>query len=122
MVEESGQITFDLLGALSKPNDVVYGTCFGTEKPRCIFFDFREFRKLDDGTESFHIEGRYLVFDAKDFGEASTALGIVKFCGTKRIDSLEAFPLQSHSSEKGVRRELTDCGRKFLAFGESHHQ
>jgi hypothetical protein len=48
--------------------------------------------------------------------------GIVKFRGTKRIDSLEAFPLQYHPNEKGVRRELIDCGRKFLAFGESHHQ
>lgn len=122
LVEENGEITFDLLWALFKPNDVVYGTCFGTEKPRCIVFDFEEVRKLDDGTEYFHIEGRYLDFDGKDFGEASTALGIVKLRGTKRIDSLEAFPLQYHPNEKGVRRELIDCGRKFLAFGESHHQ
>ena len=29
---ESGEITYDLLWALFKPNSTIYSTCFGTEK------------------------------------------------------------------------------------------
>ena len=115
-----GEITYDVLWALFKPNDIVYGTCLGTQKPRCVIFDSGEVKKLDDGTEYFHIEGRYLDFDGKNFGHASTALGIFKFRGTKRIDKLEAFPLKYHPNEKEVRRQLTDCGKKFLTLGGSH--
>ena len=116
----SGEITYDVLWALFKPNDIVYGTCLGTRKPRCVIFDSGEVKKLDDGTEYFHIEGRYLDFDGKNFGHASTALGIFKFRGTKRVDKLEAFPLKYHPNEKEVRRQLTDCGKKFLTLGGSH--
>jgi hypothetical protein len=72
-------------------------------------------KTLDDDTEYFHIEGRYLDFDGKDFGQASTALGISKFRGTKYIDSLDAVPLKYHPNEKDVRCELIDCGKRFLA-------
>jgi hypothetical protein len=72
---------------------------------------------LDDGTEYFHIEGRYLDFDGENFGHASTALGIFKFRGTKRVDKLEAFPLKYHPNEKEMRHQLTDCGEKFLKLG-----
>ena len=122
LVAKSQEITFDLLWALFKPNDIVYGKCFGTEKPRCIIFDSGEVRKLEDGTEYFHIGGRYLDFNGKEFGEATTVLGIVKFDGAKRIDGLEAFPFQHHPRADVVRRELVDCGRKFQALLGSHHR
>src|ERR1700712_3510333 len=56
---ESREITFDLLWALFKPNDFVYGKCLGSDKPRCVKFDLGEVRTLEDDTEYFHIEGRY---------------------------------------------------------------
>ena len=99
-----GEITYDVLWALFKPNDKVYGTCLGTRKPRCIIFDSGEEKKLDDGTEYFYIKGRYLDFDGKNFGHALIALGIFKFRGTKRVDKLEAFPLKHHPNEKEMRR------------------
>jgi hypothetical protein len=116
------EITFNLLWTLFKPNDIVYGNCFGTKKPRCIIFDSGEIRKLDDGTEYFHIRGRYLDFNGKDFGEAYTVLGIITFSGAKRIDSLEAFPFRYHPREQAVRRDLIGCGRKFHALVGSHHR
>lgn len=119
---KSREITFDLIWALFKPNSIVYGECFGTKKPRCIRFDYGEVKTLDDGTKYYHVEGQYLDFDGKDFGLASTALGIHKFRGTKRIDKLETFPLKYHPNEKEVRCELIDCGVKFLALRGMHHR
>ena len=37
-----GEITYDLLWALFKPNTPVYTTCFGTKKPRCVTYDSGE--------------------------------------------------------------------------------
>jgi hypothetical protein len=78
------------------------------------FGDNEQGKTSDDGTEYFHIEGRYLDFDGKDFGQASTALGISKFRGTMST-ALDAVPLKYHPNEKDVRCELIDCGKRFLA-------
>jgi hypothetical protein len=40
----------------------------------------------------FHLECRYLDFNGRVFGEAVTQLDITRFCGGRRIDSLESFP------------------------------
>jgi hypothetical protein len=40
------EITYDLLWALFKPNIVVYTTYYGTGKPRCVRYYFREERMM----------------------------------------------------------------------------
>lgn len=119
---DSGEITYDLLWALFKPNTVVYGKCLGTKKPRCIKYDFGEEKSVDDDHEYFYIEGRYLDFNGKLFGEALTALGISKFRGAKPINSLEAYPFQYHQSIDEEKKELVNCGRKFIALMGIHHR
>jgi hypothetical protein len=47
------------------------------------------------------------------FGEVSTALGIGKFRGTKKINSIVAFPL--------MYQERETCGRRFLKLVDVHH-
>lgn len=37
-----GEITYDLLPLLFKPNTLVYTTCFSTKKPRCVTYDSAE--------------------------------------------------------------------------------
>ncbi|PMD60368.1 uncharacterized protein K444DRAFT_642994 [Hyaloscypha bicolor E] len=85
---EKREITYDLLWAFFKPNAVIYTTCVGTGKPRCVKYDFSEERKQIDGVEYFYIGYYYLDSDGKVFGEVLTALGIEKFRGTRRINSL----------------------------------
>jgi hypothetical protein len=115
------EITYDLLWAFFKPNAVLYTTCVGTGKPRCVKYDFSEERKQIDGVEYFHIGCHYLDSDGKVFGEVSTALGIEKFRGTRRINSLGVFPLPYHQKEKETRAYLEKCGRKFLSLMSVHH-
>ena len=43
----------------------------------------------------FHLEYRYVDFDGKVFGETSIELAILQSRGTKRISSLDAFPLET---------------------------
>ncbi len=116
------EITYDLLWALFKPNMVVYTTCFGTGKPRCVKYHFGEERTIDNGVEYFHLECHYVDFDGKAFGETPIELAILKFRGIKRIDSLNTFPLEYHSNKDKVKAHLIQCGRKFISLIGVHHR
>lgn len=109
----SGEIPYDLLWALFKPNTFAYTTCPGTKKPRCIKYDFGEERTTSDGAVYFHIKGRYVDFNGKVFGEVPIDTGILKFRGSKPINSLDVFPLRYHENADQVRAELVKCGQKF---------
>ena len=47
------------------------------------------------------------------FGEVPIDTGILKFRGSKPINSLDIFPLQYHENVDQVRAELVKCGQKF---------
>lgn len=119
---EVQEITYDLLWALFKPNTVVYTTCFGTGKPRCVKYNSGEEKTTNNGVEYFHLECRYLDFDGKVFGETSVELVIPKFRGTRKVNSLDAFPLKYHSSKNKILAHLIDCGRKFVSLMGVHHR
>jgi hypothetical protein len=121
-LQESKEITYNLLWALFKPGALVYTTCFGSKKPRCVIYDSAEEKTSKFGVKYYNMECRYLDFNGEVFGEVSINLSIPKFHGAKRINTLEAFPLQYHSNESAVRADLLQCGRKFVSLMGSHHR
>ncbi|KAG4427614.1 hypothetical protein IFR05_016902 [Cadophora sp. M221] len=116
-----GEITYDLLPMLFKPNTTVYTTCLGTRKPRCVTYDSGEEKTSKSKAKYFSMDCRYFDFDGKTFGKTSTTLIISNFRGTKRINTLEAFPLKHHRDEIRVKSELIECGRKFVSLIGTHH-
>lgn len=118
---EHGEITYDLLWALFKPNTPVYTTCFGTKKPRCVTYDSAEEKMNRRKTRSFRMDCRYFDFDGIAFGRTSIELVIPKFRGVQRINTLPAFPLKYHLDEKQVKSDLVECGRKFVRLIGTHH-
>ena len=119
---EDYEITYDLLWALFKPNTVVHTTYLGTGKPRCVNYNSGEERTIDNGVEYFYLECRYIDFDSKVFGETSIELTILKFRRTKRINSLNAFPLEHHPNKNEVKVYLVDCGRRFVSLLGVHYR
>ncbi|KFZ15463.1 hypothetical protein V501_02714 [Pseudogymnoascus sp. VKM F-4519 (FW-2642)] len=121
---KNGEITYDLLSFLFKPNGLVYTTCRGTKKPRCIRFESGDAKTSTNGVDYFHIKGKYLEFDGKVLGKAPIETAILGFRGSRSINSLEAFPLQYHETEKNIRETLVKCGRKFCfsLIGKQHRQ
>ena len=111
---DHSEITYDLLPLLFKPNTLVYTRCFGTKKPRCVIYDSAEEKKNRSEEKYFSMACRYLDFDGKTFGIASINLAIPKFRGTKRINTLRAFPLKYHQDEKQAKADIVECGRKFV--------
>jgi hypothetical protein len=116
------EITYDLLWAVFKPNSMVYTTCFGTGKPRCVTYDGGEEKETSHGVKYYNMECRYLDYDGQVFGEASIDLAIVKFRGKKRISTLKAFPLQYHPDESVAKADIVECGRKFVSMLGAHHR
>jgi len=111
----TGYITYDLLWALFTSNCLVYTTCSGTHKHRCVRYDFGEEKKTVHSAKYWSLDCRYLDFNGEDLGLLPIELKIAKFRGAKRINTLEAFPLQYHVQATRIRADLLRCGRKFMS-------
>lgn len=59
---ESKEIIYNLLWALFKPGTLVYTTCFGTKKPRCVICDSGEEKTAKFRIKYYNIECRYRGF------------------------------------------------------------
>jgi hypothetical protein len=116
------EITYDLLWALFKANTLVYTTCQGTEKPRCIKYESAAEETTTTGVEYFHIKGSYLDFDGKILGKVPIETAILKFSGSKPINSLEAFPIHHHDEKEAITEKLVKCGRKFCSLTDIRHR
>jgi len=115
------KITYDLLWALFRPNMEIYTTVLDAEKPACCRYDSGKERTTNTGIAYFHAECRLLDFNGHVFGEVSSALGIGKFQGAKRVDRLEAFPLEFHGHQKKMKEYFVRCGRQFASLMGQHH-
>jgi hypothetical protein len=118
---KNGEVTYDLLWALFKPNVNMYTTILDAEKPACYRYDSGKQKKTNSGYPYFHVECRYLDFNGQVFGEVSTALGIRTFQGAKPIDRLEAYPLEFHRNQEEMREYFVRSGRHFASLMGQHH-
>ncbi|KAI5864691.1 hypothetical protein GGS23DRAFT_459532 [Durotheca rogersii] len=117
-----GEITYDLLWSLFKPNSLLFTTCSGTRKPRCVRHVCGEEKKNMYGAKYWSLDCRYNDFDGKEFGEVSIEVMVPKFHGLKPIHELEAFPIQYHPHFDEVKSELIDCGKRFVSLRGAHHR
>ena len=76
MLQDSGEIIFNLLWTFFKPNKLVYRKCYSTNKRRYIRFNSGEVKKDNKGDKYFRVKGWYLDFDGKTFGKALTIASI----------------------------------------------
>ena len=115
------EITYDLLWALFKPNTTIYTTILDAEKPACYRYSSGKEGTTTGGVTYLHVECCYLDFNGQVFGEAATALGIQMFQGAKRVDRLEAYPLEFHRHREEMREYFVRCGREFASLVGQHH-
>jgi hypothetical protein len=99
---------------------MIYTTILDAEKPACFRCDSGK-EKTTNGVTYFHVECRLLDFNGQVFGEVSTALGIRTFQGAKRVDMLDAFPLEFHRHQKKMKEYFVRCGRQFVSLMGQHH-
>ena len=117
---EHGEITFDLLWALFRPNSIVYSVDENSEQPECTIVDFGEDKEGMRG-KFFALDVRNINWDGKVFGEVSDIIVIYEFPGAQPITSLDAFPLKYHQDMSTVKSTLIKRGRHFTALAGVHH-
>ena len=112
----SNTITFDLMWALFKPNTIAYASTYGNEdEPRAFKVEsVTKYTHFIDG-ESYRIKGHYLSYDGKRFGMVSIAEAINAFKGSRKITSLDCYPLHHHREADDLRAKLIERGRKFAS-------
>jgi hypothetical protein len=112
---DAGNITFDLLWALFKPNTIAYTSTYGDhENPRCFKVDRATKESSFIKGEWYSIEGRYLEYDGKNFGLGEFEVNIEAFKGSRKITSLAAYPLKYHKDEEGITKQLVERGKHFI--------
>ncbi|KAK4987024.1 hypothetical protein LTR50_004889 [Elasticomyces elasticus] len=118
-----GNITFDLLWALFKPNTLAITSCYGAwDEPRCFKVDHaNKFCSVMKG-EWYTIEGRYLEYDGKAFGMGDFEIDVESFKGPRKISSLATYPLVYHKNPEGVTTQLIERGKRFVAMAGMNYQ
>ncbi|KAI9819345.1 MAG: hypothetical protein M1832_004050 [Thelocarpon impressellum] len=113
---ESDTITFDLLWALFKPNTIAYTPTYGNaDEPRAFKIEYATKESSFMRGTWYCVEGRYLEYDGKSFGMGTMEVDVDAFKGPRRITSLSTYPLKYHKDEAGLRRQLVERGRRFVA-------
>ncbi|KAF2637190.1 P-loop containing nucleoside triphosphate hydrolase protein [Massarina eburnea CBS 473.64] len=71
--------------------------------------------KIDScsGTRVFKLDCQFVDYDGTNFGFNKQTINITDFRGTKKINKLEALPLDFHADCEGVKERLTQRGRMF---------
>ncbi|KAH7146804.1 hypothetical protein B0J13DRAFT_584284 [Dactylonectria estremocensis] len=96
-----GEITYDLLWSLFKPNQLLFTTCSGIHKSRCVRHVCGEEKKNMYGAKYWSLDCRYNDFDGKEFGEVS---------------------IEYHPHFNEIKSELTDCGKRFVSLRGAHYR
>ena len=120
---EAGNITFDLLWALFKPNSIAFTSTYGSwEDPRCFKVDFANKESSLIKGEWYCIEGRYLEYDGKTFGLGDFEVNIEQFQGPRKITSLMAYPLKYHKDPNAVTKQLVARGKRFVELAGTNYR
>ena len=113
---KAGNITFELLWALFKPNTIAFTTTYGSaDDPRCFKVDYANKECSFMKGEWYCIEGRYLEYDGKNYGMGDFEVNVESFKGPRKITSLLTYPLQYHKEPEELKKKLVERGKRFVA-------
>ncbi|KAK3698941.1 hypothetical protein LTR37_016728 [Vermiconidia calcicola] len=120
---KAGNITFELLWALFKPNDVAVTACYGSwDEPRCFKVDYANKCASMTRGEWYCVEGRYLEYDGKDFGFGDFEVDVEGFKGPRKITSLATYPLKYHQDPDRVKKQIIERGERFVNMEGMHYK
>ncbi|KAL8717395.1 MAG: hypothetical protein Q9225_005351 [Loekoesia sp. 1 TL-2023] len=113
---ESNTITFDLLWALFKSNEIAYCPTYSNpDEPRAFKIEYATKENSFMKGTWYNIEGRYLEYDGKQFGMGTMEVEVEQFKGPRKISSLACYPLKYHKDAESLKAKLIERGKKFVA-------
>ena len=113
---EANTITFDLLWALFKSNEIAYCPTYSNpDEPRAFKIEYANKESSFMKGQWYSIEGRYLEYDGKSFGMGTMSVEVEQFKGPRKISSLACYPLRYHKDAESMKQQLIERGKKFVA-------
>ncbi|KAL8889315.1 MAG: hypothetical protein Q9205_003480 [Flavoplaca limonia] len=113
---DSNTITFDLLWALFKSNEIAYCPTYSNpDEPRAFKIEYATKENSFMKGTWYNIEGRYLEYDGKQFGMGTMEVEVEQFKGPRKISSLACYPLKYHKDAESLKLKLIERGKKFVA-------
>ncbi|KAK1585439.1 AAA family ATPase [Colletotrichum navitas] len=111
---EFGDITYDLLWALFTPRAVVYTEANTMKESQTYMFFSGEYVITPTDERWYAIEGKMLHHDGDSLGWGFPTFKIPHFMGTKKITSIDSFPLNYHPEKQKIQEKLIERGRKYV--------
>lgn len=111
-----GEITWDLLWTLFKPNALIFSFHEMTEQPQVFLFRGMEIEFTPTNSRYWAIQADFIADSGQKFGYASWPKGfsIPEFEGARKIRDLLTYPLHFHPNQTELRSELGARGRKYV--------
>lgn len=117
-MRESGGITFPNLWTIFRPDCLIFARHEGHD--RGLRLQSSHYGNDNENRPVFGLECVYVDFDGRRFGTQKLNINIPMFEGTKKVNSLRAFPITLHDQYDNIKAKLTERGAKVEALAGSH--
>ncbi|TDZ15082.1 ATP-dependent zinc metalloprotease FtsH [Colletotrichum orbiculare MAFF 240422] len=115
-----GVVTFEHLWMIFQPGAVVVSAHKG---PLSAFeLEETEYKESQCLGHFLRVKADCVDYSGKKFGRAQERINVVEFLGTKKITSLDAYPLAFHPDRDQLRAALVRRGRVFEGLAGHHYK
>ncbi|WQF88869.1 Putative AAA+ ATPase domain, ATPase, AAA-type, core [Colletotrichum destructivum] len=112
---QHNEITYGQVWQIFSPGTVIFSDNNVLCQPSASLYGSGSYQS-DKDSKFFEISGRILTHDSEDFGWGYERYRIVPFEGTKKITSLEAYPIRYHQDAEPLQKSLIKRGRDYVRF------
>jgi len=123
-----GEIKWEYLYAILVPRSIIVAQCAITGEPTAYKIK-SVIRSCSDGSPAYQLTCESIdlidkpTTNAVVVGRVETIIHLKMFKGTVKITTLDAYPIQYHSSPNELRQSLMERGRKWVSLtGVQHKQ
>lgn len=115
-----GVITFELLWTIFQPSALIYSRQDGQDVALKLIST--KYGLDENGTPILILVGKYVDWDGTRFGTNKSTTMINKYTGTRKINSLAAFPFDHHPKKDDMTQRLLERGARFEALAGCHYK
>ena len=119
-----GEISWDLLPMLFRPNELVFNLHLSTEQGRLMLVRHVERQQTEQNRSSaYALICEFIHNDAVSFGYAEAIFEIEEYKGSRKIQSLEVYPLRYHDDKDAIYARAVEQGKRSAALPpHSYHE
>ncbi|KAJ4390715.1 hypothetical protein N0V93_004313 [Gnomoniopsis smithogilvyi] len=117
-MKKNGVITFQHMWTLYAPNTLIFSR--QDNQDRALRLQTSHYGVDRTLQPVFWLTGVYIDFDGQNFGTQKMNISIPNFEGTKRISSLDAFPIDLHEENEQIKMKLVERGARVEALAGSY--